>query len=222
MTLNNVNTILRIQKYIKGELSSEEMNQLEREALDDPFLQDAIDGYSESAEINTHHLTILQQRLQDRIMEQPQERGRLLVTFQRLGVGAVACLLFLLACVLLWMVNQGNIKKNTKLQEIAVELNTNDPIPSGNGVSIVRNLSEKTAAPAIGWEKYNEYVKNSKKITGGQQVVVVSFKTDAAGRPIKIKAKKGTKKAVEEVVRLLINGPAWEANGSAEIEFVFE
>jgi hypothetical protein len=36
-----------IQKYLKGELSSREMHQLEKAALDDPFLADAIEGLSQ-------------------------------------------------------------------------------------------------------------------------------------------------------------------------------
>ena len=38
----------RIQKYIEGELSNAEQNALEKEALNDPFLADALEGLSES------------------------------------------------------------------------------------------------------------------------------------------------------------------------------
>lgn len=57
---------MKIQQYLKGELSPEAMHQLEREALADPFLMDALEGYAATP----HHepdLGGLQQRLQERI-----------------------------------------------------------------------------------------------------------------------------------------------------------
>jgi hypothetical protein len=38
----------KIEKYISGAMNSAEKNAFEKEALDNPFLQDAIDGYSEN------------------------------------------------------------------------------------------------------------------------------------------------------------------------------
>ena len=34
-----------IQRYLKGQMSPEEMHAIETAALDDPFLADAIEGY---------------------------------------------------------------------------------------------------------------------------------------------------------------------------------
>ena len=37
--------ILQIRKYLNGELDAAAMHELERRALDDPFLADAIEGF---------------------------------------------------------------------------------------------------------------------------------------------------------------------------------
>jgi flagellar basal body-associated protein FliL len=51
-----------IERYHKGQLSSKEMNALEKAALDDPFLADAIEGYAFTTDIN-EDITELEQRL---------------------------------------------------------------------------------------------------------------------------------------------------------------
>ncbi len=43
--MENNYQLSRIHNYIHGLMTKEDMFQLEREALEDPFLQDAIDGY---------------------------------------------------------------------------------------------------------------------------------------------------------------------------------
>lgn len=217
---NNATNIIRIQQYLKGELSPEEMNKLEREALDDPFLNDALEGYLQKG-VNTHQLTLLQQRLQDRITAQPQERNRMLFTSQRLGIAAVACLLFVLACVLLWMVNNRNLAK-PDAKEVSVELNTNEPIPSGNGLSIARKLKEASASPKEGWDDFNSYLTKKVKSNSGKGVAVIRFEINQNGRPFNIQTLKGDPVLVKEIRRLLENGPSWEPNKVAEVEFVFE
>lgn len=57
---------MKIQQYLKGELSPEAMHQLEREAQADPFLMDALEGYTATP----HHgpdIAGLQNRLHERI-----------------------------------------------------------------------------------------------------------------------------------------------------------
>lgn len=55
-----------IRKYLSGELSLAAMQELEARALDDPFLQDALDGY-EPAGIDQSVLKNLQNKLDNRI-----------------------------------------------------------------------------------------------------------------------------------------------------------
>jgi TonB family protein len=59
--------IQQIQKYLNGELDAKEMHRLEREAQDDPFLMDALEGYSRAKTDQQDNLSALQQRLEERI-----------------------------------------------------------------------------------------------------------------------------------------------------------
>jgi len=218
--MDNTYNIIRIQQYLKGELSPEEMHELEHEALYDPFLNDALEGYQYKG-VNTGKLTLLQQRLQDRITALPEERSRLLFTSQRLGIAAVACLLFILACVLLWMINARN-SDSAQQKQLAIELNTADPIPYGNGLFIARKLTEASASPKQGWDNFNTYIKKTINPIEGKNVVVLTFDIDKVGKPFNIVAKKGGSPFIREAKRLLEAGPTWEENKSAEVEFVFE
>jgi hypothetical protein len=65
---NNIKnfTALDIEKYHKGQLSSKEMHDLEKAALDDPFLADALEGYA-TPEINvTSDIAELKKRLSEK------------------------------------------------------------------------------------------------------------------------------------------------------------
>jgi TonB family protein len=58
-----------IEKYHKGLLSPGEMNELEKAALDDPFLADALEGYKASAENVSSDLSELKKKLEERVSE---------------------------------------------------------------------------------------------------------------------------------------------------------
>ena len=63
----NKTDISQIRKYLNGELDAKAMHRLEREAQDDPFLMDALEGYEVSGKDQQANLGDLQQRLSDRV-----------------------------------------------------------------------------------------------------------------------------------------------------------
>ncbi|WP_448698427.1 energy transducer TonB [Mucilaginibacter sp. AW1-3] len=63
----NKTDISQIRKYLNGELDAKAMHRLEREAQDDPFLMDALEGYGMVDTDQQANLDELQQRLADRI-----------------------------------------------------------------------------------------------------------------------------------------------------------
>jgi len=69
--------ISQLRKYLNGELDAKAMYRLEREAQNDPFLMDALEGYEASGADKLDDLTELQQRLTDRISPK-KERSILL------------------------------------------------------------------------------------------------------------------------------------------------
>ncbi len=65
--------IAMIRKYHNGELNPAEKNQLEARALDDPFLQDALDGFEELG-VKDNDMLILEKRLNERIAPARNEK----------------------------------------------------------------------------------------------------------------------------------------------------
>lgn len=54
---------MNFKDYIKGQRHGKEANQWERKAMDDPFLQDAIDGYDS---VEGDHLSVIE-KLEKRV-----------------------------------------------------------------------------------------------------------------------------------------------------------
>ncbi len=63
-------TAADIEKYHKGMLSPKEMHALEKAALDDPFLADALEGYAVNDVNANADLAELQNRLKKRLDEE--------------------------------------------------------------------------------------------------------------------------------------------------------
>src|SRR5215208_3924681 len=58
-----------IEKYHQGLLSPKEMNELERAALDDPFLADALEGYGNVKVNLSADIAALEKKLEQRVGE---------------------------------------------------------------------------------------------------------------------------------------------------------
>ncbi|WP_026897213.1 carboxypeptidase-like regulatory domain-containing protein [Daejeonella oryzae] len=99
---NNWPDNLIIQQYLNGTLEAKLMHQLEKKALEDPFLADALEGYAQSPDAD-HGLSILQRQLQERIVHQQENKKVFYLSWQRLSVAAAAAVLFISAGVLFWM-----------------------------------------------------------------------------------------------------------------------
>lgn len=217
--MNNNYNIIRIQQYLSGALSREEMHQLEREALDDPLLNDAIEGYRLRNEVDHGQLSLLQQRLAERIAGQQKERHAFYFGWQRLGVAATACVLMVLVLVLLWMRSHMPPQEATH-KEVAVEL-------AGPELAVgIRALpmagDELNAQPRDGWETYNAYLVEMKKDIASRGEVTLVFDIDAQGKPSAIEGV-GTSdpQLFDEARRLLVEGPAWTGD-TGKVVFSFE
>lgn len=90
--------ISQIRKYLAGELDAHAMHQLEREALDDPFLMDAIEGYDLQHTDQQAQLDELQSKLQQRV-----NKGKVHRMPYRFTIAAAASVLVILSVAyLLW------------------------------------------------------------------------------------------------------------------------
>lgn len=232
--MNNNYNIIQIQRYLQGELSREEMYELERQALDDPFLNDALEGYSLQEEINHGKLSLLQQRLAQRIEGQRKERESFFASGQRLGVATTACVLFVLGIVLFWMranmtADQG---AGSGLTETEMDLSA---LQSGSGAGSMRESARIQANPTLqaesdniltpvgGWDTFDQYLNDHvAEIMGADSqgathlmMMEVFFEVDAAGRANQIQVLEAEQGALSDaqkaaLIHVLEEGPVWQ------------
>lgn len=198
--------IIRIQRYLNGQLSEEEMYQLERDALDDPFLQDALDGYHEANVVDHGQLSLLQQRLVARIAGQKKKRDSFFFGVQRLAIGATAFVLFVTVCILFWMRTQ--IRPGATSKEVEVELHA----VGAEAAVRIHPVSAATwdAVPADGWGIYNEYLSVNTGFDRYSGEVVLEFDIDTDGLPDNIVIRQSPDDSMaNEALRLLRQGPRW-------------
>jgi hypothetical protein len=90
---NNTWSDADIRKYLQGELSSGEMHALERAALDDPFLADALEGLAATTPLEAD-MDDLRSRLAARVARKEQRPA--IIGFRRPGFRVAAALILLL------------------------------------------------------------------------------------------------------------------------------
>ncbi len=93
---------LTIQQYLEGKLDAKAAHQLEKQALDDPFLWEALEGYSVYKD-PAADLSILQRQLHERIVHMQENKKVFDLSWQRLSVAAAAAVMFVSAGILFWM-----------------------------------------------------------------------------------------------------------------------
>jgi len=210
--MENNYQLSRIHNYIHGLMSKEEMFQLEREALEDPFLQDAIDGYRLQNGVDTRQLSLLQQRLTRRVEDTVATRHAQYFTWQRLAIGATAGVLFVTLLALLYFKHfNGKAERTTD-----VELSEPE-----NKVSVQPLLDGGDATPREGWKMFEQYLnqKSGAPATGGE--ITVNFIIDKNGVPTDIRAEGQPESSLlDEAIRLLQKGPKWQGTkGRLKIAF---
>ncbi|HMI04623.1 MAG TPA: carboxypeptidase-like regulatory domain-containing protein, partial [Pedobacter sp.] len=95
--------IVILEDYLDGKLDPRTMNRVEREALEDPFVAEALAGLSASPKKSLESISLLQKQLQERIAEQQHTKKTALITWQRLSIAATAAVLFISVGIIFWM-----------------------------------------------------------------------------------------------------------------------
>ncbi|ASZ10551.1 carboxypeptidase-like regulatory domain-containing protein [Chitinophaga pendula] len=103
--IGNVVSEELIRQYLAGELDDKAMHQLEKQALDDPFLAEALEGYAAHVPDQRAALSELEGRLMQRV-QQPvrQEKGKVRALYYRWA--AAAAILVLMGISTLWLFRQ--------------------------------------------------------------------------------------------------------------------
>ncbi len=87
-----------IRKYLNGQLDARAMHQLERQAQNDPFLMEALDGYGKSSSHQRQNLADLKARLHGRVT---QRRKPVFTLWHALPIAAVLCIAITLGWIFL-------------------------------------------------------------------------------------------------------------------------
>ncbi|WP_133575407.1 carboxypeptidase-like regulatory domain-containing protein [Pedobacter metabolipauper] len=166
-----------LEDYLDGKLDSKAMNRVEREALEDPFVAEALAGLSASPKRSLESISLLQKQLHDRIATQQTSKKTAVITWQRLSIAATAAVLFISVGIMFWMkqVNyQQAVANRPKKVDVVIA-----PLPLDSGVKeaaviAAAKLPENNASSsadhtavavdqAIRAAKENSYAVNSKK-----------------------------------------------------------
>ena len=202
MVNNGLLDIEVLTDYLDGKLDAKTMNRIEREALEDPFVAEALAGLSDHANRSVQSLSILQKQLTERIAMQEQHKKAAVVTWQRLSIAATAAVLFVTVSIVFWM-REENRRKH--LERAPVEVNI---APRGRAASAL--------APVIGLTNYTTWLNNHNKLIGKEmsgKFVTLCFHIDSKGRPVDIRLVKGLSEAYnQEAIRLLAAAPDWESS----------
>jgi len=110
-----VNDISLIKKYLAGKLDARAMHELERRALDDPFLADALEGYGNAAGDQQKNLADLSARLRDRT----DKKVRALTPWRQLSIAASLLVIIGLGA---WLVIRSQNAKQDELKQVAVNI----------------------------------------------------------------------------------------------------
>jgi hypothetical protein len=105
--VNKIDTdISMIRKYLNGELDGPAMHQLEKRALDDPFLMDAIEGYEKAAGNQQNQLNELAARINQRV----EPKKAKIIPFRIISIAASVLVVLSIGGWLLYNYNQHNDK----------------------------------------------------------------------------------------------------------------
>ncbi|PRD46365.1 anti-sigma factor [Sphingobacterium haloxyli] len=211
--MENNYQLSRIHNYIHGLMSREEMHALEREALEDPFLQDAIDGYKMQRGVDVKSLSLLQQRLERRIAAHSQRKNRFYFSWQRLAIGTVAAVMFIAVCTLILIRHFPN-RQHSNLTEVEL---MDDALLQ----TVVYALPAGDARPIDGWEAFSAFVSTHYSGANTEKRLEVRFKVGQDGLPYDVRPQVAKNHPIyQEIIQVLQKGPKWEGKEGA-IEIVF-
>ena len=147
--------ISQIEKYLNGELDARAMHELERQALDDPFLADALEGYAQKPVPSVAHLKDLSGRLQQRI--QPETKRLSLLT--TLSIAATV-LVFVSIGSWYWFIYQPSASVKNVSSTDKTEVAKTQPLPTIKPTPVIVQPELKPAAPQ--WSATKPGLKNNR------------------------------------------------------------
>jgi outer membrane biosynthesis protein TonB len=162
-----------LEDYLDGKLDAKTMNRVEREALDDPFVAEALAGLSESPKRSLQSISMLQKQLHERVAQLQSVKKTSVITWQRLSIAATAAVMFIAVSVMFWM-RENNLQKELagRAKKVDVTIAPTSPaeIPAVQAAPVIASESadqvqEKEIDKAIKAAKTNSYAARVKPKT---------------------------------------------------------
>ena len=223
--MENNYQLSRIHNYVMGLMSKEEMYEMEREALEDPFLQDAIDGYRKQQGVDAQRLSLLQQRLAKKLEAKAADKKRRFYSWHRLTIGLAAGVLFMAACSLVLFRYLNRVGSNTTETEVILmeeELRVSTSVGNGvdgkgvEGRAVDRN--DVDAVPEQGWREFNEELNSELRGVEEKGSLRLRFEVEG-GRAVKVEVLRSDNKSLDKVVIGFLDKVSWKGkNGEVSIE----
>ncbi|WP_316822123.1 carboxypeptidase-like regulatory domain-containing protein [Pedobacter gandavensis] len=154
-----------LEDYLDGKLDAKTMNKVEREALEDPFVAEALAGLSASPKRSLASISLLQKQLKERISEQQVAKKTKVITWQRLSIAATAAVLFIAVSVIFWMkevAQQNQLAKQGKAIDVSIK-----PENTASGVSAAPNAD--VVPPALADAVKGTIAQNKKPKTNATE-----------------------------------------------------
>ncbi len=213
--MENNYQLSRIHNYVMGLMSKEEMYEMEREALEDPFLQDAIDGYRKQQGVDAQRLSLLQQRLAKKLEAKAADKKRRFYSWHRLTIGLAAGVLFMAACSLVLFRYLNRVGSDTTETEVILmeeELRVTTNVGKGIEGKAV------DAVPEHGWREFNEELNSELRGVKERGSLRLRFNVEG-GRAVNVEVLNSENKSLDKVVIGFLDKVSWKGkNGEISIE----
>ncbi|QEC76647.1 energy transducer TonB [Mucilaginibacter ginsenosidivorax] len=116
--------ILQVRKYLNGELDAKAMHRLEHDALDDPFLMDALEGFEQAPKNQQANLADLTARLQQRT---EQKKGRV-ISWQVWSIAASVLIVLTIGGLWIKRTSPEQTKQLAELQKDKTQVVSKDTV----------------------------------------------------------------------------------------------
>lgn len=150
-----------LEDYLDGKLDAKTMNRVEREALDDPFVAEALAGLSESPKRSLQSLSLLQKQLHERVAQHQSVKKTSVITWQRLSIAATAAVMFVAVSIMFWM-RENNHQKELAGMSKKVEVTIAPKTPEMPEVATETPVLAKEAAETKTEKEIDKAIKAAK------------------------------------------------------------
>lgn len=227
-----------LMQYIQGSRKGKEAHRLEKEAMKDPFLSDALDGFQA---VEGNHVESIEEMC--RRISRRTRSHRNSITKWSIAASLLICLGF---GSYFWLNRQLGMSSQSPLavvmeepsvpavaeasvaqvevysapcEDVAVvDIIAEEEAPVA-AKALARSMPRQMPQPVIGEKAYREYLKKElihpqdSLCKGVSGTVVVEFHINEKGRPVDLKVKQSLcESADKEALRLIEKGPDWQVD----------